>query len=53
MFNTALSRRCIEVEVEHKTTANFVAPTLLKRFAIDGEPKPIGIDNGPDFSPTT
>ena len=43
------TRRCIEVEVEHKMNAKFVARTLLKLFAIHGTPTMIRSDNGPEF----
>jgi len=43
------TRRCIEVEIEHKMNAKFVARTLLKLFAIHGTPKLIRSDNGPEF----
>jgi putative transposase len=43
------TRRCIELEVEHKMNAKFVARTLLKQFAVHGTPKFIRSDNGPEF----
>lgn len=43
------TRRCIEVEVEHRMNAKFVARTLLKLFAVHGVPKFIRSDNGPEF----
>ena len=43
------TRRCIEVEVEHRMNAKFVARTLLKLFAMHGVPKFIRSDNGPEF----
>jgi putative transposase len=43
------TRRCIEVEVEHKMNAKFVAWTLLKLFAEHGTPTFIRSDNGPEF----
>jgi putative transposase len=43
------TRRCIEVEVEHRMNAKFVAKTLLKFFAVHGVPKFIRSDNGPEF----
>jgi putative transposase len=43
------SRRCIEVEVEHKMNAKYVARTLMKLWAIHGTPTFIRSDNGPEF----
>ena len=43
------TRRCIEVEVEHRMNAKFVAKMLLKLFAMHGVPKFIRSDNGPEF----
>lgn len=43
------TRRCIEVEVEHRMNAKFVVRTLLKLFAVHGVPKFIRSDNGPEF----
>lgn len=43
------TRRCIEVEVEHKMNAKFVARTLLKLFQVHGTPTFIRSDNGPEF----
>ena len=43
------TRRCIEVEVEHRMNAKFVARTLMKLFAIHGTPTFIRSDNGPEF----
>lgn len=43
------TRRCIELEVEHRMNAKFVARSLLKQFAIHGAPKYIRSDNGPEF----
>jgi putative transposase len=43
------TRRCIEVEVEHRMNAKFVAWTLLKLFAEHGTPTFIRSDNGPEF----
>ena len=43
------TRRCIEVEVEQKMNAKFVARTLLRLFEIHGSPKFIRSDNGPEF----
>jgi putative transposase len=43
------TRRCIELEVEHRMNAKFVARTLLKQFEVHGTPKFIRSDNGPEF----
>ena len=43
------TRRCIEVEVEQKMNAKFVARTLMKLFAEHGTPTFIRSDNGPEF----
>lgn len=43
------TRRCVEVEVEHKMNAKFVARTLLRLFAEHGTPTFIRSDNGPEF----
>lgn len=43
------TRRCIEVEVEHRMSARFVARTLLGLFATHGTPTFIRSDNGPEF----
>jgi putative transposase len=43
------TRRCIEVEVEYRMNAKFVAWTLLKLFAEHGTPTYIRSDNGPEF----
>jgi putative transposase len=43
------TRRCIEVEVEHKMNAKFVARTLLRLFQVHGTPTFIRSDNGPEF----
>jgi putative transposase len=43
------TRRCIEVEVEHRMNAKFVARTLLRLFAMHGTPTYIRSDNGPEF----
>lgn len=43
------TRRCVEVEVEHRMNAKFVARTLLGLFATHGTPKLIRSDNGPEF----
>ncbi len=43
------TRRCIELEVEHRMNAKFVAQSLLKQFVIHGTPRFIRSDNGPEF----
>jgi putative transposase len=43
------TRRCIEVEIEHRMNARFVARTLLRLFALHGTPMFIRSDNGPEF----
>jgi putative transposase len=43
------NRRCIQVEVEDRMKARFVARTLLKLFAVHGIPTFIRSDNGPEF----
>lgn len=43
------TRRCIEVEVEHRMNAKYLAQTLLRLFAIHGTPRFIRSDNGPEF----
>jgi putative transposase len=43
------TRRCIEVEVEHRMDAKFVARTLLRLFQEHGTPTFIRSDNGPEF----
>jgi len=43
------TRRCIEVEVEHRMNAKFVARTLMRLFQIHGTPTYIRSDNGPEF----
>lgn len=43
------TRRCIEVEVEHRMNAKFVARTLLRLFQVHGAPRFIRSDNGPEF----
>jgi putative transposase len=43
------TRRCIEVEVEHRMNAKFVARTLLRLFEQHGRPAFIRSDNGPEF----
>ncbi len=43
------TRRCIELEVEHRMNAKFVARSLLKQFEVHGTPRFIRSDNGPEF----
>lgn len=43
------TRRCMEVEVEHRMNAKFVARTLLRLFQVHGTPAFIRSDNGPEF----
>jgi putative transposase len=43
------TRRCIEVEVEHRMNAKFLARTLLRLFATEHAPMFIRSDNGPEF----
>jgi putative transposase len=43
------TRECVEVEVEHRMNAKFVAMTLLRLFAQRGTPRFIRSDNGPEF----
>jgi len=43
------TRRCIELEVEHRMNAKFVAQALLKQFQVHGAPQFIRSDNGPEF----
>jgi putative transposase len=43
------TRRCIEVEVEHRMNAKFVGRTLMRLFAVHGTPGFIRSDNGPEF----
>jgi transposase InsO family protein len=43
------TRRCVEVEVEHRMSARFVARTLLRLFARHGTPTFIRSDNGSEF----
>jgi len=43
------TRECVAVEVEHRMNAQFVAQTLLGRFAERGVPSFIRSDNGPEF----
>ena len=43
------TRRCIEVEVEHRMNAKSVGRTLMRLFAVHGTPRFIRSDNGPEF----
>jgi putative transposase len=43
------TRLCLEIEVEHRMNARFVARTLLRLFEEHGVPKFIRSDNGPEF----
>ena len=43
------TRRCVEVEVEHRMTAKFVGITLLRLFQVHGTPGFIRSDNGSEF----
>jgi putative transposase len=43
------TRRCIDVEVEHRMSARFVARTLLRLFQAQGMPMFIRSDNGSEF----
>lgn len=43
------TRECVEVEVEHRMNAKFVATTLLRLFRERGVPRFIRSDNGPEF----
>jgi putative transposase len=43
------TRECVEIEVEHRMNAKFVASTLLRLFKERGVPKFIRSDNGPEF----
>ena len=43
------TRECVEVEVEHRMNARFVAGTLLRLFERRGTPAFIRSDNGPEF----
>jgi putative transposase len=44
------TRRCIEVEVESRMNARFVARTLLRLVMVHGVPKFIRSDNGSEFT---
>lgn len=43
------TRECVEVEVEHRMNARFVARTLLRLFGQRGTPGFVRSDNGPEF----
>lgn len=43
------TRECLEIEVEYRMNARFVAATLLKLFARRGAPAFVRSDNGPEF----
>lgn len=43
------TRECIELEVEHRMSAKFVARTLMRLFRQRGVPKFIRSDNGSEF----
>jgi putative transposase len=43
------TRRCVELEVEYRMNAKFVARALLKQFQVHGVPRFIRSDNGPEF----
>lgn len=43
------TRECVEVEVEHRMNARFVAATLVRLFKGRGVPMYIRSDNGPEF----
>lgn len=43
------TRECVEVEVEHRMNAKFVAATLMRLFRERGVPRFIRSDNGPEF----
>lgn len=43
------TRECVEVEVEHRMNAKFVAGALTRLFARRGTPSFIRSDNGPEF----
>jgi putative transposase len=43
------TRECVEVEVEHRMNAKFVATTLMRLFRERGVPRFIRSDNGPEF----
>lgn len=43
------TRQCLEIEVEHRMNARFVAQTLLGLFQRRGVPSFIRSDNGPEF----
>ena len=43
------TRECVEIEVEYRMNARFVAATLLRQFQRRGVPGFIRSDNGPEF----
>ena len=43
------TRQCVEIEVESRMNARFVASTLLRLFGERGTPRFIRSDNGPEF----
>ena len=43
------TRRCIEIEVEHRMNSKYVGQVLLKCFATHGVPEFIRSDNGSEF----
>jgi putative transposase len=43
------TRQCMEIEVEYRMNAKFVAMTLLRQFERHGTPEFIRSDNGPEF----
>jgi putative transposase len=43
------TRECVEIEVEHRMNAKFVAATLLRQFERRGVPEFIRSDNGSEF----
>ena len=43
------TRQCIEIEVEHRMNAAFVAKTLVRLFETQGAPRFIRSDNGSEF----
>jgi putative transposase len=43
------TRECVEVEVEHRMNAKFVARALMRLFRGRGVPRFIRSDNGPEF----
>jgi putative transposase len=43
------TRKCLEIEVEHRMNAKFVVQTLLELFKEHGVPVYVRSDNGPEF----